>query len=88
MIGTRTANNVAKMFMNGSQIGSTLTTTYAGGFTPSSIYIGAQNNGGNAVEFGSKQCAFASIGDGLTDADALNLYTIVQAYQTALGRQV
>jgi hypothetical protein len=88
MIATRTANNVAKMFMDGSQIGSTLTTTYTGGFSTSSIYIGAQNNGGTAIEFGSKQSAFASIGDGLTDTDAANLYTRVQAYQTALARQI
>jgi hypothetical protein len=88
MIGTRTANNVAKMFMDGSQIGSTLTTTYTGGFSTSSIYIGAQNNGGTAVEFGSKQSAFASIGDGLTDTEAANLYTRVQTFNQALGRQV
>jgi hypothetical protein len=88
MIGTRTANNVAKMFMDGSQIGSTLTTTYAGGFSTSSIYIGAQNNDGTALEFGSKQCAFASIGDGLLDAEATALYNRVQNFQTALSRNV
>jgi hypothetical protein len=31
---------------------------------------------------------FASIGTGLSQTDAENLYTVVQAYQTALGRQV
>jgi len=34
------------------------------------------------------ECAFASIGDGLTDTDASNLYTAVQRFQTTLGRQV
>ena len=88
IIGTRTANNVAKMFMDGSQIGSTLTTTYAGSFAAFPMYIGAQNNAGTAVEFGAKQAAFASIGDGLTDTEASNLYTRVQAFQTALSRNV
>jgi hypothetical protein len=32
--------------------------------------------------------AFASIGDGLTDTEAANLYTTVQTFQTTLGRQV
>jgi hypothetical protein len=34
------------------------------------------------------RCAFASIGDGLTDTEAANLYTAVQRFQTTLGRQV
>jgi hypothetical protein len=34
------------------------------------------------------QCAFASIGDGLTDTEASNFYTAVQAFQTTLSRQV
>jgi len=34
------------------------------------------------------ECAFATIGDGLTDTEAANLYTRVQSYQTALSRNV
>jgi len=37
---------------------------------------------------GGRECAFATIGDGLSDAEVSNLYTAVQAYQTTLGRQV
>lgn len=49
------------------------------------IYLGVTNGlGPNST----KQCAFASIGDGLTDTEASNFYTAVQAYQTTLGRQV
>jgi hypothetical protein len=51
-------------------------------------YLGADNRLGVAAEFSTKQCAFASIGEGLTDAEATNLYTAVQAYQTTLSRQV
>jgi len=53
-----------------------------------SLYISALNLTGSPSSYSNRQTAFASIGDGLTDADALNLYTIVQAYQTALGRQI
>lgn len=42
----------------------------------------------NYQQYVDCQCAFASIGDGLTDTEAANLYTAVQAYQTTLGRQV
>jgi hypothetical protein len=31
---------------------------------------------------------FASIGEGLSSTDAANLYTLVQAYQTTLGRNI
>ena len=51
------------------------------------IPIGARYRG--FYDFYSpRQCAFASIGDGLTDTDAANFYTAVQAYQTTLSRQV
>jgi hypothetical protein len=52
------------------------------------IYVGAQNNAGAANIPSSKQLAFASIMDGLTNTDAANFYTAVQAFNTTLGRQV
>ena len=39
-------------------------------------------------EYSNKNIAFASIGDGLNDTEATNLYTRVQAFNTALNRQV
>lgn len=39
-------------------------------------------------EWGSREIAFSSIGDGLTNTEASNLYTAVQAFQTTLSRQV
>jgi hypothetical protein len=52
------------------------------------IYLSCYNNKGTAAEFDNKQCAFASIGDGLTDTQASNFYTAVQAFQTTLSRNV
>lgn len=52
------------------------------------IYIGGRNNGGSADLFSDRQTAFATIGDGLTDTEAANLYDAVQNFQTALNRQV
>ena len=76
--------NIRKMFLNGSSIA---TQNVAQNQTPSvNIYIGARNA---AAQFNSnRQCAFSSIGNGLTDTEAANLYTRVQAFQTSLNRAV
>jgi PKD repeat protein len=53
------------------------------------LFISAENNGPYpVVSFSDKQSSFTSIGDGLTDTEAANFYTAVQAYQTTLGRAV
>jgi len=87
--GSITANNIRKYYKNGvNQISNTNVLTQV---NPNANYfIGAYNeyNLSRANYFGSKQCAFASIGDGLTDTEAANLYTAVQAYQTTLSRNV
>jgi hypothetical protein len=57
-------------------------------------YIGAVNqsspnqNNGVGNFYSSRQCAFATIGDGLTDAEASLLYQCVDRYQKTLGRAV
>jgi hypothetical protein len=75
------------LFRNGSEIKRI---TANPGIIPITypIYILAQNNNGSPFMHSNKECAFASIGEGLTDTNASNLYTLVQALQTALGRQV
>ena len=52
------------------------------------IWIGAINLNGGIGDRTTREVAFASIGDGLTDTEAANLYTAVQRFQTTLGRQV
>lgn len=52
------------------------------------IFLGARNNAAVAAFYSGKECAFASIGDGLSDTEAANLYTAVQAFQTTLSRNV
>ena len=52
------------------------------------FWIGARNINSNSYLYSPRETAFASIGDGLTDTEASNLYSAVQAYQTTLGRQV
>ena len=48
-----------------------------------------QSNGsGIRAYYDDKELAFSSIGDGLTDTEAANFYTAVQAFQTTLSRQI
>jgi hypothetical protein len=85
---SRTATNAFKVFKNSSSV-ATNTNTIS--IIPVSLnfYIGARNDGAGVQSFyNSYQCAFASLGDGLTDTEAANFYTAVQAFQTTLGRQV
>jgi len=52
------------------------------------IGINALIFNGGIYGYSPFECAFSSIGDGLTDAEAVSLYNIVQNFQTTLSRQV
>lgn len=89
MLTSRTNNTTHKSYRNGVQLGATDTVSNAGNAMPNaSLFIGAANSDSGATGFSNKEYAFASIGDGLTDTEAANFYTAVQAYQTTLSRQV
>jgi len=80
-------NNQANGFKNGVSKGSNTVADNAR--NNRTIVIGANNSTAyNIIQYSTKQSAFASIGDGLTDTEAANFYTAVQAYQTTLGRNV
>jgi hypothetical protein len=86
-ISTRTSSTSFKAFKN-DVLKATLTTAQTNSLLSANLYLSAMNDGGNAIQFSNRQIAFSNIGDGLTDTEAANLYTRVQAYQTALSRQV
>ena len=72
-------------FRNGTRVinaaaGQALQTT--------TLTIGADNRAGVYTEFSSRQYALAYIGQGMSTTEQANLYTAVQAFQTALGRNV
>jgi hypothetical protein len=86
---SRTTNTRAVAFQNSSSIGTLSDTTNADiTLLNVPLFIGGRNSNGTPSGFSSYECAFASIGDGLTDTEATNLYTAVQRFQTTLGRQV
>jgi len=75
-----------KLFVNGAL--NTTATSNEQGLSTVPIFISSWNNSGVASGFSNRQLAFAHLADGLTDTEAANLYTRVQAFQTALSRQV
>jgi hypothetical protein len=84
---SRTASNVIRAFKNGSMI---LNAADASNVTANnrSFYIGAGNNNGTAQYFTPNECAFVSLGEGLTNTEAANFYTAVQTFQVTLGRSI
>lgn len=85
-LGSKTATNLRKLYLNGSLL-ATNTAAYTYTFTNSTVYLGALNYAG-ANYFTGFQCAFASIGDGLTDTQATYLNNAVETFQTSLSRNV
>jgi hypothetical protein len=75
------------IYRNGVSVGIN-TSTGVQSLPPQKIFIGAISNNNTASLFSNRECAFASIGNGLSDAEALALYNSVQAFNTTLSRQV
>jgi len=84
-IGNRTLSTQKKYYKNGALGGTFNVNSIA---LPDNILRIGVIVGNGYIVYSSGQCAFASIGDGLTDADALAFYNAVQTFQTTLGRQV
>lgn len=84
-IGSRTDATTEFVFKNGSQFGTT-NTGASGSISNINATISLGYGGGG--HYSSKECAFASIGKGLTTSQCTAFSTIVNAYETALSRNV
>lgn len=87
-VANRDSNASNQLYANGISIASNIVNWGVTTAMNLSYVLGAANNNGAIGGFTNRQCAFASIGDGLTNTESTNLYTAVQAFQTTLGRQV
>ena len=86
LVSTRQGLNTSKLFRNAILKVNTSSTFTA---NPNlNFYFAARNNSPIDYFANNQNIAFGHIGDGLTDTEASNLYTRVQAFQTALSRQV
>jgi hypothetical protein len=83
-LSSRITTTQQKVYKNGSILNTDNQSTNAQ--DNKNIYLGAWSE---TVKFPTnREYAFCSIGDGLTDTEASNFYTAVQAFQTTLSRQV
>ena len=87
---SRTSNTSLKAYVNGVYLdppGETTTPAGVGVAAPLILFargtFGVPDHGASA-----REQAFASIGDGLTEAEVADFYAIVQDFQTTLGRAV
>ena len=89
LLSTRTTDAEINLFQDGTKL-VTNTTSVTGLLYPNlNAWLGGYNRTpSSGDQYSVLQCAFASIGDGLTDTQAGNFYTAVQAMQTTLSRQV
>ena len=84
---SRLNTSTKKLYVNSnSAISKTSTAT---NFTLSNLFINARNDFDTTVPYPSNaRKQFATIGQGLTDTEAANLYTCIQTFQTSLSRNV
>ena len=61
----------------------------ATGLVNDTLTLGKMNSSGvNTEYYDNREQAFATVGYGLTDAESLNLYTVIQAFNTSLNRNI
>lgn len=88
-VATRNAAADLDVYRNGSLLGTNTSADPLAALPTVSQFLGGFNNNGTPANFSVKQLAFATIGSKLeTTTENTNFYTVVQAYQTALSRQV
>lgn len=74
---------------NGTQVASNSSAITTNSYPNLNIFIGASSlSSGTAFQYDLKECAFSSIGLGLSAAERTDFNTIVTTYQTTLGRNV
>jgi hypothetical protein len=86
-MGLSVASGV-KVVKNGTVLNTTQGTRTNLSLLTQDVYIGAEHRVNGPADYSTKQCAFASIGYGMSDAEIATYNTLVQAFQTTLGRQV
>lgn len=86
-VGTRTTSTLLTTYKNGSSLG-TNTSSDIGSLPTVNLTLAGLNNNGSIQGYSNRECAFASIGSGLSSTDVTNLNTAVTNFQTTLSRNV
>lgn len=83
--GVRYSNTDLRLYRNGAQVGATYTTAQSLTDPPNSARLLRRSN---SADSNASRIASAHIGSDLTSGEVATLNTAVQAYQTALARNV
>ena len=82
-----TDDNTRNFYKNGVLLTPTFETGLSTSILPNyNIFISANSAGGGPGEYDNKKCSFSTIGEGLTTGEASTLSTIINTFQTTLGR--
>ena len=76
-----------EVYADGASIGTDSTDITGSTNVNENIYLGCQNNNGTAGNFSGRQLAFWACGDSLTDAEAIQMTTDIEAFQVELGNR-
>lgn len=81
---SKTASNVHKLIRNSSILGTGL----GGGSLPNiSVWVGALNINNSIYGASNQRIQFTAIHEGLTDSEVESLHTIIDNFETAIGRK-
>lgn len=91
-IDTRTSSTVHKLFRNGTQVGTTNTTTQNTNDVTVSLdkelFVLAQNNNGTTASYSTRELAFMHVGAGLSDSEVTTFNTLIDNFEKTLKRNV
>lgn len=87
-VNTRSSSTSHKFLRNNSLIASITSANDQTTMPTRNLLICAFNENGTIARYTDRECAFSSIGTGLTDTEMTNSYTAVQAFNTTLLRQI
>jgi len=81
-------SNTLRQILKNKTVLNQNTVNLAIGKSTAPIYLASYNNNGTPLTYTTKQCAFASAGNGMSNTEQALFYDIVQQFQTILGRNV
>ena len=86
IIGTSRAPNDHETYRNTATVGTS--SAAIGALPVGDIYLGARNDitGGGPISNSAREFIAHSVGKGLTDTDVTNYTSVINTFQTALGR--
>jgi hypothetical protein len=89
-IGNKTSNAIGGLTIsrNGTSLGANTVAPTVTAYPSANIFISGNSTVGLAVQYDDKECAMATIGTSLSSGEISTLYTLIQAFQTSLSRQV